>query len=616
MPETVVFFTTQTSATASIWRILQRIDRSARSIRLLGHEIFLNGPEVDFSWREIPADGYLVEANCRFDLGDPHDLHVRNFMVNFRDPRDRICNEFMWNLVHPETRDEPRESIEARAAKLLEAGIDHWVTTHWRPGPLAGHDYYNLFLRNVVKIPEAHRTINTYARLCLDYDSFVERCCSTLGVALTPGLKAALEIERTDKLDQNAAWIGNRWNGSDVMPGRYKRELKPETIALLSEKYKPVLHVMAKLDPDYAHLYLENVDQSDIAFSVAPEPDPGRPPDAEVIPATNDGSFLCHTIVDRPDVRIDHFRSAGKTDNLVFTFTERTNRDIAGPGFATDFLLRNGLDVVAIKTNRDIWYENLLENDIADIERWLSWANPPYRLRLGYGSSMGAYAAIRCAGVLKLDRVVALSPLFDIKQDWDKRWHEDLAAMSPEIRMFEMPANASPDDAQISSQCDYLMIFDPIDPDIMHINRFEQLIPTDRLRLLPVPYSGHPAGQYLLELKMLGDVALCGLKEGSFPALAEARRRYKAESSIYLFQLAQHCLRRGHRAWALKINGRLIALKDGPEYQMQAARILESLGRTDEALAAVERTLAWSDYPFRANALRYQNDLLARRAAA
>ena len=101
--------------------------------------------------------------------------------------------------------------------------------------------------------------VNSYARLCLDFDFFIERAADFLEVELTPELRDKLEIERIEKLAENPKWIGNKWEGSDTMPGRYKRELKPETIEILNEKLAEVLKNMAKYDPDYAELYLEGV---------------------------------------------------------------------------------------------------------------------------------------------------------------------------------------------------------------------------------------------------------------------------------------------------------------------------------------------------------------------
>jgi hypothetical protein len=617
--ETVIFYTTQTSATMSIGRILATISNGDLKLRAIGHELFTQGPFFRFAWGDVPSAGQLLLANCPFDLGRIDNLNGQKFIVNFRDPRDRICNEYMFRLVHSNNPEEPKEAVEARAKILLEKGIDAWIRENLGTGGLSDRDYFKFFMDNVARIPAADLNVITYARLCLDFDSFIERACAAMGKALTPDLRDALEVERTEKLEQNPKWIGRVWSGSDVVPGRYRRELKPDTIAFLTERYAPVLKQMARLDPDYADLYLQDIAGSFAPLpkrSVIPTQSPRRPPELVSLanPAASADAIVRSTIVDRADVRIDHFRSQAKNDTVVFTFSERTNRDLAGPGFATEFLLKNGVDVVAIKTNQDVWYENVQERDIREIDRWLSWTAKPYRQRLAYGSSMGAYAAIRFSGALRFDRVVALSPLFDIKHDWETRWREDLPALSPNLFMLALPGEAGFEQTghHVSDSCDFLMVFDPLDADVEHIRRFQQVIAPDRLQLMAVPYAGHPAGQYLLELKMLGDVGLTALKEGRFPSIAAARRQHKEHSTIHLFQLAEHCQRRGHLHWALAISKRLLAVQNHPEYQLQACRILHRLGRLDEAVAAVDRALGFADYIFRSNIENYRRNLIAQ----
>jgi hypothetical protein len=627
---TVIFYTTQTSATASISRILTTINNRHLRLRAVGHELFTQGPLFRFAWSEVPTEGQLLLVNCPYELGPIGKIADQQFIVNFRDPRDRVCNEFMWRLLHSNSPDEPKEVVEARAKKMLEDGIDAWILSRLGTGPLTDKDYFKFFVDNLAKIPTANRNIITYARLCIDFDSFIERCCVAMGKELTPELKDALEVERTEKLADNPKWIGNQWSGSDSMPGRYRRELKPDTVAYLSERYAPVLREMARLDPDYASFYLEDVPAPSRPLPkpapITPAQTDRRPVSLSTLPVgakttpkvpTIDG-IVRKTIVDRADIQIDHFRNQAKNDVVVFTFSERTHRDLSGLGFATEFLLKNGVDVVAIKTNRDVWYENLFERDIREIDRWLSWTSTPYSQRLAYGSSMGAYAAIRFSHALRLDRVVALSPLFDIKHDWEKRWAEDLPALSADIDMLALPGEPGFEQTRqwVSDRCDFLMVFDPLDPDINHIRRFQRVIAPDRLKLMALPYAGHPAGQYLLQLKMLGDVGLTALKEGRFPSIAAARRQHKGQSSIYLFQLAEHCLRRGHVNWALAINERLIAGKDHPEYQLQAYRILRSMGRGTDAIAAVDRALSFTDYVYRPNVELLKRNLLASQSAA
>ena len=80
-----------------------------------------------------------------------------------------------------------------------------------------------------------------------------------LDVELTDSILSELENERVTKLNTNPNWIGNKWAGSDIIPGRYKNELKPQTIKILNDKFKNQLNQMAKYDPDYADLYLEGL---------------------------------------------------------------------------------------------------------------------------------------------------------------------------------------------------------------------------------------------------------------------------------------------------------------------------------------------------------------------
>ena len=259
MSATVVFYTTQTSATASIWRILLQLNRGKRFHRDLGHEVFLY-PDRPPRWADVQPRGHLIQANCPYELGEPARIDSLRFLINFRDPRDRLCNSFMWSLAHPETANEPADVTQRRQQALLELGMDQWIRRELGEGPISPNDYFARFMRYVDAIPPQIKLVNTYARLCLDFDSFIGGCAYMLRADLDPAMLAALAPERIENLTGNTAWIGNQWQGSDTMPGRYKRELQPETIAYLGRKYRDVLRRMADLDPDYAELYLENID--------------------------------------------------------------------------------------------------------------------------------------------------------------------------------------------------------------------------------------------------------------------------------------------------------------------------------------------------------------------
>lgn len=251
--KTCVFLTTQTSASASMWRIFTTIIGDKLSQDRMVDKYFLEGNIKGLDTATIPEIGHLVLFNRppSFNTGLP--LEAYKFIINYRDPRDHFCNVFHWKLIHPNAPDEPKEAIELRAQQLRKQGIDDWVIHN------LDINYYSNLFKVIEKTTNDQTVVLSYARLCLDFDSFIAKSATFLEVDLSDELLKQLEVERTEKLSDNPKWIGNQWAGSDVLPGRYLRELKPETIEYLNKKFEPILIKMAKYDPDYGDLYLSGL---------------------------------------------------------------------------------------------------------------------------------------------------------------------------------------------------------------------------------------------------------------------------------------------------------------------------------------------------------------------
>ena len=228
--KSIIFFTTQTSATASMWRIFTALVGNRMKCKHIVHEFYLANRLSDLMSEIIPTDDSLIQFNVPSMLNPGIRLNDYRFIINFRDPRDMLCNAFSWAQVHPDPS-LSEEAIAQRANLLREEGIDKWVIRAANPK----------YFENVIKILENtsqdQRIVLSYARLCLDFDSFLQKAAQFLGVELTDSLLAQLEVERTENLSKNPHWIGNQWMGSDVLPGRYKSELKSETIEYLSELF-------------------------------------------------------------------------------------------------------------------------------------------------------------------------------------------------------------------------------------------------------------------------------------------------------------------------------------------------------------------------------------------
>ncbi|MBC6403837.1 MAG: sulfotransferase domain-containing protein [Hyphomonadaceae bacterium] len=195
------------------------------------------------------------------------------YIANFRDPRDRLCNIYHWHLSYrgqasPSSR--LRGWQEAEAERLQKMGIDKWIIEKAKTASMKRRRKrrrlfdrydgrtYDYPLRVAKEIP-GQCLVVTYARLCLDFDGFVHRLSQFTGVHVTKRMWGQLRRERPENLEKNPKWAGNKRGGCDAMPGRYKHELQPDTVKIISKQLKPYLRRMAKYDPDYAHLYLEGL---------------------------------------------------------------------------------------------------------------------------------------------------------------------------------------------------------------------------------------------------------------------------------------------------------------------------------------------------------------------
>lgn len=299
---------------------------------------------------------------------------------------------------------------------------------------------------------------------------------------------------------------------------------------------------------------------------------------------TDPATHITHALVQEPHLRIDHLCAPQPNGVLVITFTERTNRTLDGLGFGGKALLDLNCDVLSIRTDIDAWYQNLLPHHLESIAAHLADCDRHYIARATYGSSMGAYAAIKFAQPLGANRVLALSPVFDIQPDWETRWSAD----RPHLDGRPMTQAAD-----ISDSCDYCIVFDPHDPDLRHVEQFRQIIPTQRLFAVRVPYGGHPVGPVLQETDLLKQVCRTVLIDGDPAALRGLRLTQRGQSARYLFGLAQACRRHRKFNWAVQFAQRATEINpQHAEYWRLLAILLDVMRRPLRAHQAAQRAIA------------------------
>lgn len=308
-------------------------------------------------------------------------------------------------------------------------------------------------------------------------------------------------------------------------------------------------------------------------------------------------NLLTDTLFGSDTLRVDHHRiHARPCTRLAVTFTSFGNQELDGLGFAGRFLLREGYDLLAFKLVGETWYQGVP----AELFEWLRlrMARFCYHRRVGYGSSMGGYAAIQFAGRLALDQVLALSPQFTVEGDFDARWAPWGAHIDFQYRI---------DGSCLAPGTRVLIVYDRYSPDHLHATAFRQHIPAERLRLAPIPFAGHPVEVYLSQLGRLKQVARQGLALGHLSGIDV--RTGKAKCLAYLSSLSLEAHHRGRAERSLRLVERALdEFPDVPVFHSHRSALLELLGRHDEAVEATREGI--ERCPEHHELLAYQAQLL------
>lgn len=240
----VIFLSTPTSANGSQFRALAAMARpSYRPVTWVAR-FYAEGRMEGVSTELPPPSDHLIKHNApeRFNPDTP--LRDYRFILNARDPRDLLCNQFHWQFNHPIPGETPEEE-EARRRRVLEAGIDDWVLAQ-DYGPLL----YGFF-RVARRIAPPDRLFTGYAMYCLHFEEMMDRAARFMGTpleALPTEQREALARENVANVRGNPAWIGQAWSGADLAPGRHRRELQPETIRRLTGRYAWYLEFLRRMD--------------------------------------------------------------------------------------------------------------------------------------------------------------------------------------------------------------------------------------------------------------------------------------------------------------------------------------------------------------------------------
>lgn len=252
MARSIIFLTTPTSATGSMFRTLRAISGGKYVRSKWMEKLFDAGRLADAAREAPPTEDALIlhRAPQYFNFG----MRLTNyrFILNTRDPRDLVCNQYHWQFSHPNLAETEAET-KARRERVAAEGIDAFALRQTNTRMLRG------FFDAVRKIAPEDRIFIGYAMYCLHFEESVARIADFMGVTpadWSPEQREAIARENAPALAENPRWIGQAWSGADTMPGRHRSELRPETIAALNERYAWHLDFLRRIDdPRVAHTY-------------------------------------------------------------------------------------------------------------------------------------------------------------------------------------------------------------------------------------------------------------------------------------------------------------------------------------------------------------------------
>lgn len=181
------------------------------------------------------------------------------------------------------------------------------------------------------------------------------------------------------------------------------------------------------------------------------------------------------------------------------------------------------------------WFpESSMRQMFAEIQELIA----PFKTRIGYGGSMGGYAAIKYSNLLDLKRVVALVPQYSINPE---------EVEDPRYNMFfheELNANMQVQPEDVSAEREYIVVYDPYYPeDRAHYLKLEQVLP--QIHTLNLPFTGHDAIAVLASSELLHDFLLHEFDE---PYFYKKIRQVKKSSKFYYRKVIENLLPRHRNA--------------------------------------------------------------------
>lgn len=238
-------------------------------------------------------------------------------------------------------------------------------------------------------------------------------------------------------------------------------------------------------------------------------------------------------VYDNGESRIEFYKTLKNTDSLMITF-DSINMEWQNPSFAFKLLMRQDLDIIAIrKREKKTYQQDLQQQDFLNVVEPMIKG---YRDKMAYGFSLGAYNALYFASLINC-RILAFSPRLSIHPKFGR---------TKIIPKYTMKHNLS---LPYNKDIEPIIVYDPKNALDNKYIKGGVLPFFPNAKLIKIPYGGHGIAPHLLKMGVLKKYVISFINNKT----PYYDRKLKIKSNIYFRNLGSECLKHNKLKWALNL---------------------------------------------------------------
>ena len=216
---------------------------------------------------------------------------------------------------------------------------------------------------------------------------------------------------------------------------------------------------------------------------------------------------------------------------LIFSFGDLITRAKGLSINAEKSLAKYDYNVIGIMPKQKSWFP------VSSMQNMMQHVRPildQFDTVIGYGGSMGGYAAIKYSKLLKMNRIIAFVPQYSIDpQQVDDRRYAEFFDVALHRDMQICPEDVSP-------ESEYIIVYDPYyAEDREHYLKIKQQLAS--VYTLHLPFTGHDALSVLASSSLLNDFIRHPWDKNYF---YQEMRRVKKNSKFYYRTVVRNLLTR------------------------------------------------------------------------